>query len=179
MELSSVLPLIYLLALTAVLGVIGLLVFREVMRNRRQEGVISRLQGRLAKGKGTPEEHYELGSVYLEKKLYDLAIAQFRKAIDVAEEDIPVVCNAMGYTYFLQEQYDLAIRFYKSAVEAERDYATAWNNLAHAYEKKNLIGQAVEAYETALAIDPDSDIAKRRSTSLRKRLSPTGSAAEK
>ena len=176
MEPSTYLPLLYLLALSAVLGVVGFLVFREIQRNRRQEGVISRLQTRLAKGTGTAEEHYELGSVYLEKKLYDSAIAQFRKSLKVADENIPPVCNALGYAYFVQEQYDLAIRYYKDAVTADETYATAWTNLGHAYEKKNLVPQSVEAYEKALEIEPDNDIAKMRSTSLRKRLSPLETA---
>ena len=173
METTTFLPVVYLLALTGLLAVVGWLVFREVQRNRRQEGVITRLQSRLSKGTGTPEEHYELGSVYLEKKIYDLAIAQFRKSLEVAEDDIPVVLNALGYTYFVQEQYDLAIRNYKTAVQALDNYPTAWNNLGHAYEKKNLVAAALEAYEKALALDPVNQVSKRRVESLRKRLSPS------
>lgn len=173
METTSFLPTVYLLALAGLLAVVGWLVFREVQRNRRQEGVISRLQPKLVKDSGTAEEHYELGSVYLEKKLYDQAIAQFKKSLDVAGEDIPVVLNALGYAYFIQEQYDLAIRNYKTAVQALDEYPTAWNNLGHAYEKKNLVAPALEAYEKALALDAKNDVAQRRVQSLRKRLSPT------
>ena len=176
MDSSTYLPAFYLLALSAVLGVVGFLVVREVQRNRRQEGVITRLQTRLRKGEGTAEEHYELGSVYLEKKLYDSALAQFRKSLKVAGENIPLVCNAMGYTYFSQEQYDRAIRSYKDTVAVEPTYATAWNNLGHAYEKKNLIPQAVEAYENALENEPENDTARLRATALRKRLSPLDTA---
>ena len=173
MELSTYLPVVYLAALTGLLAVVAWLVFREVQRNRRQEGVISRLQPRLTKESGTAEEHYELGSVYLEKKFYDLAITQFRKSLEVAGEDIPVVLNALGYTYFIQEQYDLAIRNYKAAVQALDNYPTAWQNLGHAYEKKNLIAPALEAYEKALALDPGSDVAQQRVKSLRKRVTPS------
>ncbi|MGK7910487.1 MAG: tetratricopeptide repeat protein [Synechococcus sp.] len=173
METTSFLPTVYLVALAGLLAVVGWLVFREVQRNRRQEGVIGRLQPKLTKESGTAEEHYELGSVYLEKKLYDLAIAQFKKSLNVAGEDIPVVLNALGYAYFIQEQYDLAIRNYKSAVQALDDYPTAWNNLGHAYEKKNLVAPALEAYEKALALNPKNDVSQQRVQSLRKRLSPS------
>lgn len=166
-------PLLYLFGLMGLLGVIGWLVLREVRRNRQQESTIDRLQSRLSKETGTPEEHYELGSVYLRKQLYDRAIAQFRKALEVAGEDIPTVCNGLGYAYFAQAQYDLAIRYYKAAVQAAPDYVRAWNNLGHAYEKKNLVSPAVEAYEAALKAEPENDVAKRRATSLRKRLSPS------
>ncbi len=152
--------------------------FREIRRNRRQEEVLRRLQSRLTKEKGEPEEHYELGSVYLEKRLYQQAIQQFKKALEVAEEPIPPVCNALGYTYFAQEQYDLAIRTYKEAVTADPTYVTAWNNLGHAYEKKNLVMPGLEAYEKALEIAPDNPVAKRRAESLRKRISPNASSSQ-
>ncbi|MEN9225783.1 MAG: tetratricopeptide repeat protein [Thermostichus sp. HHBFW_bins_43] len=166
-------PLLYLSGLTSILGVAGFFVLREVRRVRAQEKVLNRLQPRLTKDKGSPQEHYELGSVYLQKRLYDQAIAQMKKALDVAGEDIPPVCNALGFAYFSQGQYDLAIRYYKDAVAADPEYVIAWNNLAHAYEKKNLYGPSLEAYETALKLDPKNAIAKRRSDSLRKRLQPT------
>ncbi len=166
-------PLLYLVALASILSVAGFFVLREVLRVRAQEKVIRELQPRLTKEKGSPQEHYELGSVYLEKRLYDQAIAQMKKALDAAGEDIPPVCNALGFAYFSQEQYDLAIRYYKDAVAADPDYVTAWNNLAHAYEKKNLYSSSLEAYETALKLDPKNAVAKRRSDSLRKRLQPS------
>jgi tetratricopeptide (TPR) repeat protein len=166
-------PLLYLSGLAGILGVAGFFVLREVRRVRAQEKVLNQLQPRLTKEKGSPQEHYELGRVYLQKRLYDQAIAQMKKALDVAGEDIPPVCNALGFAYFSQEQYDLAIRYYKDAVAADPDYVTGWNNLAHAYEKKNLYGPSLEAYETVLKLDPKNAIAKRRSDSLRKRLQPS------
>ncbi len=166
-------PLLYLVALTAILSVTGYFVLREVLRVQAQEKVIRKLQPRLSKGKGSPQEHYELGSVYLQKRLYEPAIVQLKKALEVAGENIPPVCNALGFAYFSQGQYDLAIRYYKDAVAADPSYVTAWNNLAHAYEKKNLYGPGLEAYETVLKLDPKNAIAKRRAESLRKRLQPS------
>lgn len=170
--MSPNLVLLYLTALAGLLAVVAWLVFREIRRNRRQEDVLRRLQGRLTKEKGRPDEHYELGSVYLEKRLYAQAIQQFKKALEVAEESIPPVCNALGYAYFSQEQYDLAIRHYKEAVGADPSYVTAWNNLGHAYEKKKLVGPGLEAYEKALELAPENAVAKRRADSLRKRIAP-------
>jgi tetratricopeptide (TPR) repeat protein len=166
-------PLLYLVALASILGVAGFFVLREVLRVRAQEKVIRELQPRLSKGKGSPQEHYELGSVFLQKGRYDQAVARRKRARVVGGEDIAPVCNALGFAYFSQGQYDLAIRYYKDAVAADPGYVTAWNNLAHAYEKKNLYGPSLEAYETALKLDPRNAIAKRRSESLRKRLQPS------
>jgi tetratricopeptide (TPR) repeat protein len=166
-------PLLYLSALGSLLAVVGWLVLREIRRNRRQESVIQRLQPLLGKGKGSPRDHYELGSVYLEKKLYDQAIVQFKKGLAAAgDEPVPPIANALGFAYFSQQQFDLAIRFYKEALKGDPDYVIAWNNLGHAYEKKGLVQPAIAAYEETLNRDPENAIARRRLTSLQKRLSP-------
>ncbi|MFM6159384.1 MAG: tetratricopeptide repeat protein, partial [Sphaerospermopsis kisseleviana] len=130
---------------------------------------------KLTKEKGTAQEYYELASIYSEKKVFTQAIPLFQKAIKAAEEegeeDIAPVYNGLGYVYFSQEQYDLAIRQYKEALKLKPDYVTALNNLGHAYEKKKLMAQALEMYEAALKFSPNNAIAKRRAESLRRLVS--------
>ncbi|GAB4211599.1 MAG: tetratricopeptide repeat protein [Synechococcales cyanobacterium] len=176
--MDGVFPLFYLTALGTLLAGVGWLVIREIRRNRRQEDVLRRLQAPLSREKGSPRDHYELGSVYLEKKLYDQAIIQFKKGLEASgDQSVPPIANALGFTYFTQQQYDLAIRFYKEALKGDPDYVVAWNNLGHAYEKKTLVQPAIEAYETALRLEPENTTAKRRLDSLRKRLSPVSGAS--
>ena len=66
----------------------------------------------------------------------------------------------MGYAYFAQEQYDLAIRQYKEALKCNPEYVIALNNLGNAYERKQLTAQALETYEQALTYDPKNSTAK-------------------
>lgn len=138
---------------------------------------LSRLQAKLSKEKGTAQEHYELGSIYLSKKLFTQAIAQFQQALKAEdieqEENIAPIYNGLGYAYFGQEQYDLAIRNYKEALSIGPDYIAALNNLGHAYERKKLTAQALEAYEQALARAPNNQVSKRRAESLRRRMVPS------
>ncbi|MFN4067229.1 MAG: hypothetical protein ACK4K5_08450, partial [Thermosynechococcus sp.] len=63
----------------------------------------------------------------------------------------------------------------KEALKNQPDYVTAANNLGHAYEKKNLVQPALEAYQHTLKYDPNNAIAQRRVNSLKKGLS--GAAA--
>jgi tetratricopeptide (TPR) repeat protein len=169
--MDDTLAIAYLVSLVAILLVVGWIVLRQILKNRSLEAIISKLQPKLQKEKGTPQEYYELGSVYLRKKLYAKALSEFQTAIKAGGENVPEVYNAMGYAYFSQKQYDLAIKHYKEALELDPDYVFALNNLGHAYEQKNLVPQALEVYEKALAIAPDNDTAKRRANSLRKRIS--------
>ena len=168
------LPVIYLSGLLILLGGLAVFVIRQVIKTRRLESTFAKLQRKLTKEKGSSQEYYELGSIYLEKMLYIQSVNFFQKALKVGDEIEPenkaLIYNALGYAYFAQEQYDLAIRNYKEATKLYPEYVTALNNLANVYEKKQMIAKSVETYEAALKVDPKNIVAKKRSDSLRKRL---------
>jgi tetratricopeptide (TPR) repeat protein len=171
--MDSILPLVYISILLTLLAGAGWAIFRQVLKTRSTENALSRLQNQIKDGKGTAQEYYELGSIYLDKKLFAQSIILFQKALKVEETEpdfLAVVYNGLGYAYFAQEQYDLAIRNYKEALKLEPEYVTAINNLGHAYERKKLTAQALQAYEDVLKYEPNNQTAKRRSESLRKRL---------
>lgn len=172
--MDSGFPLVYLLILLAILASAGWFILRQILKTRKIETTLSRLEGKLGNEKGTAQEYYELGSIYLDKKLYAQATSLFQKALKAkdlqVEEDAAVVYNALGFAHFGQEQYDMAIRQYKEAISLKPDYVTAFNNLAHAYERKKLTAQALEMYEEALKREPNNATAKRRAESLRKRF---------
>ena len=178
----------------------GWFVFRQVLKTRKSELTITKLESKFKKEVGTVEEYYELGSIYLRKKLYVQAVSQLKKALKAAEsemgalpsadttededadtsennpimEPLAPLYNALGYAYFGQEQFDLAIRNYKEALKCKADYLVAMNNLGHAYERKKLMKQALETYDEVLSQDPKNDTAKRRSRSLRKQVAVSG-----
>ncbi|MCG9884685.1 MAG: tetratricopeptide repeat protein [Cyanobacteria bacterium] len=168
---------VYIGILLVLLSIVAVLVIKQVFKTRRIETTLAKLERQVASGQATPLEHYELGSLYLDKKIFTQAIAQFQQALkakdDLEPGNLALIYNALGYAYIAQEQYDLAIRNYKEATKLEPDYVTAWNNLGFAYEKKQLTAQALDAYDSALKADPTNDVAKRRAASLRRRLVPS------
>lgn len=187
----------YLGLFLALLCLAGWFVFRQVLRTRKNELTISKLEGKFKTEIGSVEEYYELGSIYLKKKLYVQAVNQLKKALKEAEteigtlpseeetpnssEETPIIIeplaplyNALGYAYFGQEQFDLAIRNYKEALKCKTNYLVAMNNLAHAYERKKLMRQALDTYDEVLLQDPKNDTAKRRSRTLRKQVAVSG-----
>ncbi len=174
--MENSLPIVYLSTLLVLLGVAGVAIVRQVLKTRKIENAISRIEKKLKKEQGTVQEYYELGSIYADKKMFAQAIGLFQrslKAKDVEEENLAPVHNALGFAYFAQEQYDIAIREYKEALRLEPGYVTALNNLGHVYERKKLTAQALQAYEEALKYEPNNATAKRRAESLRKRLVPS------
>lgn len=175
--MTESLPIVYLSVLLIILGGLGVFVFSQVLKARRLENTFGKLQKKLQNSKGSAQEYYQLGSIYLDKKLYSQSINLFQKALKMSEEVEPenqaLIYNAMGYACFAQEQFDLAIRHYKDALKLYPDYVIALNNLANVYEKKQMVNKAVETYEQTLAIEPNNKVAQRRANSLKKRLIET------
>lgn len=173
------LPIAYISALLAILVFAAIYILREVIKTRKQESTFSRLQNKLKKEKGSAEEYYELGSLYLDKKLFVQSITLLQKALKVDKnlppENQALIYNAMGYAYFAQEQYDIAIRQYKEALKLYPEYVIALNNLGNVYEKKQMIVKAVETYKEVLNYDPENKTATQRVNSLEKRLVPSKS----
>lgn len=171
--MDNSLPIFYLSFFLILLAGATWAIFRQILRTRKVENSLTRLQNKLKEEQGTAEEYYELGTIYLDKKLFVQSLALFQKALKVGEENpenLALIHNGLGFAYFAQEQYDLAIRNYKEAIKFSPEYVTAMNNLGHAYERKKLVSQALEMYEEALKLEPNNITAKRRAESLRKRL---------
>jgi tetratricopeptide (TPR) repeat protein len=170
------LPIVYLSVLLVLLGVAASFILLQVVKTRKVETTLAKLQNKLQQEKGTAQEYYELGSIYLDKKLFVQAVSLFQKALkigkDIEPENKALIYNALGFAYFAQEQLDLAIRQYKEALKYNPEYTVALNNLGNIYERKQLISQALEVYEESLKYEPNNSIAKRRAESLRKRLVP-------
>ncbi len=165
--------IVYLGAFLLLLGVAAFFIVKQILKTQKIENALKRLEKKLRNERGTIPEYYELGSIYLEKKMFAQAIVMLKKAIKLGDAETPEmspVYNALGYAYFGQEQYDLAIRQYKEAIKLEPEYVMAMNNLGHAYEQKKLTSQALDIYEQALELEPNNQTAKLRSESLRRRL---------
>jgi Flp pilus assembly protein TadD len=61
-----------------------------------------------------------------------------------------------GISVAQAELWQEAIYRWKRAAEIDPSYAAAWNNLGIAYEREGLFDEALEAYETALDLEPDN-----------------------
>ncbi len=169
-------PVVYVIALLVLLSATGVFVFLQVFKTRKLESAMSRLQRKLKQEKGTALDYYELGSIQLDKRLYAQSVINFQRALKANElegDALAAVYNALGFAYFAQEQYDLAMKQYKEALKSSPDYVTAMNNLGHSYERKQLASQALAMYEQALALEPQNSTALRRAQALRKRLAPS------
>jgi tetratricopeptide (TPR) repeat protein len=172
--MNETLPAVYISILLVILTIVAIFLFRQIFRSRQVENRFSQLQNKLKKEQGTAQEYYELAGIYLDKKLFVQAVKLLQKSLKMADniepENKALIYNALGFAYFSQEQYDIAIRNYKEAIKLYPQYAIALNNLGNVYEKKQLVTQALESYQQTLEWEPNNKIAKKRAQSLEKRL---------
>ena len=168
------LPQAYLLGLILLLGVVAVVVGRQVWRVRQDEIRLANLE-RDCTGPSTDSASlYELGSVQLNKRLYGQAVATLKRAIKQADQEPPeaqaLIQNALGFSLAAQQNHAEAVRHYRIALRAKPDYPVALNNLAYSLEKQLKQEEALELYRQVIKLEPKNRTACRRL----KLLSPEG-----
>ena len=138
--MDNIVPLLYLSILLLALATLSVFIGRQIIERKKIENNLSSLQNKIRNNNAEADDYYELGSIYLSKKLFDQAIMQFRYALQIWKiedfEGISNLYNTIGFTYAETEQYELAIYYYKEALKNNTGYTVALNNLGYAYEKK-------------------------------------------
>jgi len=173
--MDALLPQAYLIGLVVILGVAAVAVARQVLRVRRDELSLSRLE-RLGNGKDSATaDLYELGSAQLRKRLYGQASDTLKLALKRAQseqepsEAVALIENALGFALAAQNNYKSAISHYRKALQAKADYPVALNNLAFALEKQFKLEEACTIYAQALALEPANKTARKRLALLQRR----------
>jgi tetratricopeptide (TPR) repeat protein len=176
--MENLLPLTYLLILLTILSSLAFFLIQEILKKRNLESSLYDLQKKVRENKANGSDHYLLGTFYLSKKLFDQAILQFRYALkDWDTNDKPGLANlynTIGFTYFENNQYDLAIYYYKESIKSVTNYTTAWNNLGYAYEKRKLLAEALDSYKSVLIYDDRNEVANSRFQILKRRVKNSG-----
>ena len=160
------LPQAYLIGLLLLLGTAAVLVARQILRVRRDESALARLEAQAKAGDKSAGDLYELASVQLRKRLYGQATENLKLAAKRASgepsEAQALIENALGFALAAQSNYNGAIKHYRAALRAKSDYPVALNNLAFALEKQQKSDEAKETYAKVLELDADNKTAKRR-----------------
>ena len=164
--MDHLLPQAYLIGLIVLLGGAAVVVARQILRVRRDESTLSRLEGVVKSNDRSCADLYELGSVQLRKRLYGEAAASLKLALkscgDEPAEAQALIQNALGFALAAQNNYAAAIRHYRSALKFKQDYPVALNNLAFALEKQSKGEEARTTYRQVLELDASNSTARKR-----------------
>ena len=160
------LPQAYLGGLLVLLSIAAVVVGRQILRVRRDEAALARLEAETRQGARSAADLYELGSVQLRKRLYNQASDTLKQASKRSSEEPAeaqaLIENALGFALAAQNNYSGAIRHYRAALRAKADYPVALNNLAYALEKQQKADEARATYEKVLELDSSNSTAQKR-----------------
>lgn len=171
--MDTLLPQAYLIGLIVLLGGASILIGLQIVRVRRDEAALARLEGQTRTQGQDPDTLYELGSVQLRKRLYSQAADSLKLALKRSDKEPAearaLIQNALGFSLAAQGNYASAVKHYKGALQAKSDYPVALNNFGFALEKLGRPDEAREAYHKALDLDPANRTASKRLKLLERR----------
>ncbi len=119
----------------------------------------------------TAEAHTFLGWTYSFQGKLDDAIEECKKAIEV-DPDFGNPYNDIGAYLIEKSQHEEAIPWLLKAVKAKRydNYHFAHYNLGRAYVAREMFNMAKSAFEEALRIHPDYEMAREALDTLKKHI---------
>ena len=172
--MNSIFPLFYSIILFFFLSLVSYYIIKQIINTQKLEKKIFNLQKFVKKDDPRYEDCYQLGQLYLRKKLFLKAIVVFRKALKVWDSNDKIglgnLYNAIGFTFFNLEEYDYAIYYYKVAIKTIPDHTLALINLGYSFEKVNSIITGYNCYKAALFWDPSNELASTRFLAVEKKL---------
>ena len=125
----------------------------------REKEAISAYKNAIQFGYSTLETRFWLGTLMLETKQIEEAIAQLE---EVAKEMPKAeVFISIGTGYEKLKRGVSAIEAYQKAIDADPNSALAYYRLADVYLSQREYTKAKEAYEKAIALDPEGKIVKK------------------
>lgn len=98
--------------------------------------------------------YFELGVKFQKQGQYELAIEQYKKAIQL-EYNYAKTHNNLASVYFLMGKYEKAVNEYLESIEIKPDYVEAYYNLGMVYEAMQRFDKAIEYYKTVHSLKPD------------------------
>jgi tetratricopeptide (TPR) repeat protein len=103
----------------------------------------------------SPEEHLVLGASYEAEGAWDLALSEYREALQKSgrKEEVYFL---IGNVYHQRGNYSEAERSYGRAIQINSRFAPAYNNLAWNFLKEGKKQEAIRAAREALEIAPDN-----------------------
>ena len=109
----------------------------------------------IGKNPNIPRAHNHRGVAYVEKKQFDLAIADFSEAIRLSSQYPRAYCNRAD-TYAFEEKYDLALADLNQTLKMDKNFARAYTSRGIIYSHMENYDLALEDFTQAIRLDSRS-----------------------
>ena len=97
--------------------------------------------------------HDNLGLAYIQRGEYDLALAEFKRTLELHPQYYLAYYNA-GVVHQLRGDLDKARSSYEECIKISPSYFRAYFNVGIVYKKIGELDRAISAYEKAVSLDP-------------------------
>ena len=135
-------------------GVMALLAFLTIRRNRDYSSEVSIWQDTVEKCPNNVRAHYNLGTALGQLGRAQEAIGQYEQTL-LINPDYAEAHNNWGIALQGMGQMQDAINHYEQALRIKPDYPDAHDNLGTALERLGRLPEAIDHYEQALHLDPN------------------------
>jgi tetratricopeptide (TPR) repeat protein len=106
--------------------------------------------------------HFEIGSRYQAREMYQDAIAAYLKALEL-DPNWGQTLNVLGYTYSDMGNYEKALEYFQRYADISPGDANPIDSMAEQYFRMGQLDKAIAKYKEALEIKPDFDAGLRLS----------------
>ena len=98
--------------------------------------------------------HYSLANYYRSQKLYDEAIEEFNRALEL-DPNYGLALNMLAYSYSEMGNFEKAIEYFKRYASASPEDANPLDSMAELYFRMGRLDEAIAKYKEALEVKPD------------------------
>ncbi len=96
-----------------------------------------------------------LGKIYEDNGMYENARKWYRKALFEDMDNTSEFYGLIANTYFKENKLDEALKYYDRALKNNKNYISAYYNIAEIYKRKKEFGKAEEIFKKAIQISPN------------------------
>lgn len=137
----------------------ALSIYKQLEKENLNEGnikqIISYLEKSLELNDRYKISYLLIGEIYEKINLYEQARTYYKKALFSDIENSEEFYGFIAHTYFKEENFTDAIKYYKKAIEKNKNYISAYCCIADIYTIQEEYDKAKETYEQIINQDSD------------------------
>jgi tetratricopeptide (TPR) repeat protein len=143
----------------------------------RSADAIAEFQAAVKAAPQEPGVHFGLGYLYWKASQYDEAKAEFETELDI-DPGNPQALAYLGDVELKLNDPEKALVLLKKAVDARDDIRIAYADIGSIYVQQKKYGEALEAYQRAVKLDPEQPDMHFRLGNLYRQIGNTATSEE-
>ena len=148
-EISPSSEIYYLIAYSHYLGI------KHFNKNSYLDIIIEYLEKSIDADSRNRNAYILLGKIYENIEMYEEAINLYNKALTEDMDNTSEFYGLIANVYFQENNFDEAVKYYNKALKSNKNYISAYYNIAEIYKNKQDFNQAEQYYKKAIELSPE------------------------